>query len=277
MPRPCRCLHEAGVAPPDPTDDPTADVGRKGHDVWIALGVAAAAADRVAIRDADATLDGDIDRLVAGVDAGYAFAKAYYARVEGRLYGRLCRLLYEPLVAAIDSDHSLVDCLGAIRYGLAGEAAMTAELARSVRVEPGFGLEVGLLGEAHRVAGSAELVQVDCGRHRHTHRSVDGEGGLGQVARPVVAALLRCLADRGISSECSRLRDRYRDRAMELVDAYAADAAFNGLDHDAAAERDQVDRYAEAIAPPGTDRRRPAWSAVELSPADVRRAAQPPH
>jgi glucosyl-3-phosphoglycerate synthase len=271
-----RCLTDAGVAPPPEADDAAVPVGRKGHDVWLALGVAAAAADRVAVRDADSRVDGGVDRLVAGLAGDREFAKAYYARVEDRLYGRLCRLLYEPLVAAIEGGNSLVACLNAFRYGLAGEVAMTAELARSIRVEPGFGLEVGMLGEAHRVAGLQALVQVDCGRHRHTHRSVGGEGGLDRMARPVVAALLRCLDDRGIGYDIPRLRDRYREQALALVDAYAADAAFNGLDHDRDGERDQVARYAEAIAAPGPDRRRPPWTETDLSPEAVREAAQPP-
>jgi len=271
-----RCLDDAGVAPPTETDDAAVPVGRKGHDVWLGLGVAAAAADRVAVRDADARVEGGVGRLVAGLDGEHEFAKAYYARVEDRLYGRLCRLCYEPLVAAIEADDSLVACLNALRYGLAGEVAMTAELARSIRVEPGFGLEVGMLGEAHRVAGPEALVQVDCGRYRHTHRSVGGEGGLDRMARPVIAALLRCLDDRGIAYDLSRLRDRYRERALALVDAHAADAAFNGLDYDRAGERDQVIRYADAIAAPGPDRRRRPWREVDLSADAVREAARPP-
>lgn len=272
-----RRLDAAGIGSSDETGErPPDHEGRKGHDVWLGLGVAAAAADRVAVRDADARIDGGVERLVAGLDVGHTFAKAYYARVEDRLYGRLCRLLYEPLVGAIGADEPLVACLDGFRYGLSGEVAMTADLARSVRVEPGFGLEVGMLGEVHRVAGGDGLVQVDCGRHRHTHRSVTGDGGLEHIARPVATALLRCLDDRGIEYAVPALRDRYRDRALELVDAYAADAAFNGLDHDRDGERDQVARYADACASPGPDRRRPPWTAADCSPDAVRRAAQPP-
>ena len=66
----------------------------------------------------------------------------------------------------------------------------------------------------------------------------------------------------------------YREASRALCRGYEADARFNGLSYDRAEEREQVDRYAEAVAPPGTDDRLPAWGETELDPAAVREAAR---
>ncbi len=124
----------------------------KGRDVWLALGLAANSA-HVVLHDADAESydERDVPKLLAPLAGDFDFTKGYYARVEsGRLYGRLFRLFYEPLVAALAERHdaAILDYLGAFRYALAGECAMTADVARSLRVQRRWGLEVGTLGEA---------------------------------------------------------------------------------------------------------------------------------
>lgn len=247
----------------------------KGRDVWLALGLAARE-EFVAVHDADvASYDASqVPRLLAPLafDNEFAFSKGYYARVEGgRLYGRLFRLLYEPLVATLADRHShpLLDYLGAFRYALAGEMGFRADLARELRLQPAWGLETGLLGEAFTLAGFEGSVQVDLGVHEHDHRAVSGPGGLAGMSEHVAGALFRALAERGIEPEFGTLPERYRERAARFVDAYAADAAFNGLDFDSGAERAQVDAYAEAIAPPRGDDRLPAWADIDLEPETV--------
>jgi glucosyl-3-phosphoglycerate synthase len=244
--------------------------------VWLAVGAAlAGGAEFLVVHDADATTYGraHVPRLLHPVANGFQFAKGYYARVENdRLYGRLCRLFYEPLVRALGDAHDepVVEYLGAFRYALAGEFAATAEVARSMRAQPGWGLEVGTLGEAFAAAGFEGSAQVDLGIHEHDHRSVGGPDGLGDMCEEVGAALFRVLADHGADVDFDRLRDAYREHAYRLVDQYAADAAFNGLDYDRGAEREQVDTYAAGVAPPGDDRRLPAWRDAPLDPETVR-------
>lgn len=252
----------------------------KGRDVWLALGVAAANREYVVVHDADAETyeAADVSRLLAPLAGGYRFTKGYYARVEsGRLYGRLCRLFYAPLVRALADAHPdapVLDYLGAFRYALAGEFGLTADLARSLRVERHWGLEVGQLGEAFAHAGFGASAQVDLGRYEHDHRAVSGPTGLSDMSRHVGRALLRAVEEGGVAPDYDTLPDRYREAARELVEQYAADAEFNGLDYDRAAEREQVDTYAEAIRPPGEDRRLPAWREVDLSPDDVLAASR---
>ncbi|WP_336362760.1 glycosyltransferase family protein [Halalkalicoccus salilacus] len=246
----------------------------KGRDVWLGLGLAAERGEFVVVHDADARTYGPshVPRLLAPLDGGFEFTKGYYARVEdGQLYGRLFRLFYEPLIAALSERHDepILDYLGSFRYALAGEMAATDELARELRVEPAWGLEVGVLGDAFSAAGFSGTAQVDLGAHEHDHRAVSGSAGLAEMSRAVGGALFRVLADEGLTPDFERLPERYREVANRFLRGYAADAAFNGLAYDRENERAQVERYVEAIAPPGPDRRLPAWSDAPIEPDEV--------
>ena len=246
----------------------------KGRDVWLGLGLGAASEEFVVVHDADAKTYGPehVPRLLAPLDTGFAFTKGYYARVEnGQLYGRLFRLFYEPLIAALAARHDapILDYLGAFRYALAGEMGLTADLARDLRVEPAWGLEIGVLGDIFSHAGFSDTAQVDLGTHEHDHRAVSGSAGLADMSGAVGAALFRVLDDEGVDPDLGTLSERYREVADRFVSAYAADAAFNGLAYDPDDEREQVERYAEAIVPPGSDRRLPAWSDVAIDPEEV--------
>jgi glucosyl-3-phosphoglycerate synthase len=250
----------------------------KGRDVWLALGLAAQE-QYVAVHDADATTysRAHVPRLLFPLARGYDFSKGYYARVENdRLYGRLFRLFYTPLVRALaaDDDAPIVDYLASFRYALAGEFAATGDLVRRLRAQRGWGLEVGTLGDAFDVAGFSGTAQVDLGRHEHDHRAVGGPQGLGDMCREVATALFHAVEDAGLDPDYDRLRDQYRTVAGDLVAQYGTDAAFNGFEFDAAGEREQVDTYAEAVAPPDEDTRLPAWAETDLDPETVERAAQ---
>ncbi|WP_137289814.1 glycosyltransferase family protein [Natronorubrum halophilum] len=252
----------------------------KGRDVWLALGPAAEAGEYVVVHDADAkSYEAEhVHRLLAPLTMRFDFSKGYYARIEDdRLYGRLFRLFYAPLVRTLATRHDapVLDYLGAFRYALAGEFAATASLARRLRAPRAWGLEVGTLGDAFDVASFAGSAQVDLGRHEHDHRAVAGETGLEGMSRQVAAELLRVVEDGGVEPDYETLQDRYRATGARLVDQYRADAAFNGLAYDSASERDQLARYAAAIAPPGPDRRLPRWTDAPFEPAAVLEAARP--
>jgi len=250
----------------------------KGRDVWLALGLAADS-EFVVVHDVDATSYDDslVHRLLFPLAAGYDFSKGYYARVEdGRLYGRLVRLFLAPLIDVLADSHDdpLLEYLGAFRYPLAGEFAATGELVRRLRVQRGWGLEVGTLGEAYAAAGFEGSAQVDLGVHEHDHRSVSGPDGLGDMSRGVGDALFHALADAGIEPDFGSLPERYRGRALVMVEQYAADAAFNGIEYDAIGEREQVETYAGAIEPPGEDGRLPAWRDAPIDPGEIRRLSR---
>ncbi|WP_232687345.1 glycosyl transferase family 2 [Halobacterium zhouii] len=249
----------------------------KGRDVWLALGVAAES-DYVVVHDADTTTyeARDVRKLLFPLERGADFSKGYYARVENnRLYGRLFRLFYEPLVAALADahDNEVLDFLGAFRYALAGECAMTSDVARRLRVQRRWGLEVGTLGEAYRLAGLDGAAQVDLGRYEHDHRAVSGPTGLSEMSEGVGRALFRAVEDAGVGPDYDALAEQYLDHANRLVESYGTDAAFNGFDYDAEDERDQTATYVDAIAPPGDDDRLPAWTDAPFDPEEVAAAA----
>lgn len=250
----------------------------KGRDVWLALG-RALEEEYVVVHDADTASYSRryVPRLLFPLAHGNSFSKGYYARVEnGRLYGRLFRLLYAPLVRALQDvyDTPVIDYLGAFRYALAGEFAATSELASTFRLQRHWGLEVGTLGEVHREVGFAGSAQVDLGQYEHDHRSVSGPTGLSDMSESVADAIFRVLADHGIDPRPDALRDRYTETADSLIDSYRLDALYNGLDLDAEAERAQVSTYADAIGTLGGDTRLPAWSRAPITSDQVAQAAQ---
>ncbi len=243
-------LKDAGM----PTD------GGKGLDTWLALGIASEPDGTIVIHDGDnlAFNQDLVPRLAWGVDRGFPFAKGYYARIEeNRLYGRLMRLLCRPLVEAVRrrSDDDLPEYLAAFRYPLAGEFAMDASIADRLEISPTWGLEIDVLCGAFELAGFSGSAQTDLGIHRHHHRDVQGEGGLGDMAAAVTRSLLLGLTDRGHQIEVECLQDRYLQTANEYIEQFAADAAFNGLEYDESNERAQVARYAESITAPLRDDR----------------------
>jgi glucosyl-3-phosphoglycerate synthase len=251
--------------------------GGKGRDVWLAVGLAAES-DHVVVHDADATTYDarHVPKLLYPLAHGHDFSKGYYARVENdRFYGRLFRLFYRPLVAALADGFAapIVEYLAAFRYALAGEFAMTAPLARGMRFQRDWGLEVGTLGEAFRLAGVAGAAQVDLGIHEHDHRSVTGPSGLSDMSVQVGDALLRAVAENGGDPDYGTLRARYREAVERAIDRYELDAAFNGLEYDRDDERLQADAYAAAVGPPGDDTRLPPWRRAAVTTAEVAEAA----
>ena len=260
------------------TDRGIAGERGKGRDVWLALG-RALTEEFVIVHDADTKTYSPafVNRLLFPIAHGHEFSKGYYARVEdGALYGRLFRLFYRPLVRALADTHDapVLEYLEAFRYALAGEFAATTDLVSRLRVQRGWGLEVGTLGEAFAHAGFEGSAQVDLGRYEHDHRSVEGPTGLADMSRAVGAATLRAVADAGVDVDYDTLPARYRETAGRLVRRYATDAAFNGLSYDNTDEREQVATYAEAIASPGPDTRLPAWNDAPLAPEEVAEAAR---
>ncbi|WP_251344202.1 glycosyl transferase family 2 [Haloplanus halophilus] len=249
----------------------------KGRDVWLGLGQAL---DReyVVVHDADTKSysRADVARLLYPLSRGYDFSKGYYARVENdRLYGRLFRLFFVPLVRALgaERDAPVLRYLEAFRYALAGEFAATTALAERLRTQRSWGLEVGTLGDAFEYAGFDGSAQVDLGTYEHDHRAVSGPTGLSDMSRHVATALFRAVTDHGVDPDYDTLPDRYREAARSLVRSYELDAGFNGLEYDRAGELEQVATYASAIGPPGPDRRLPAWRDAPVSPAAVAETA----
>jgi len=242
----------------------------KGKNVWTALGYMIGREDTsvVAIHDCD-TLDYDramLARLVypvANPAFPYQLSKGFYARVgEGKMNGRVTRLLISPLLIAINKvvgQNDYIDYLRSFRYPLSGEMAMRVPMLPSLRIPSDWGLEIGVLSEAYRNLGRTAVCQVEIAdSYDHKHQSVsagDARGGLNRMSTDICKAIFRKLATEGVvftPNVFRTLKATYYRRALDLLDVYADDATMNGLSIDRHAEEKIIELFAENILLAGT-------------------------
>src|SRR5258708_31300944 len=80
------------------------------------------------------------------VTLGYKFCKGFYPRVQEQLYGRVTRLFMIPFVRSlvrVFGHFPLLDFVDSFRYRLAGECALTTDLAMQLRMRSSWGWHVG--------------------------------------------------------------------------------------------------------------------------------------
>lgn len=240
----------------------------KGRAVWFAFGFLLADPNLQAFVLQDGDIENyDNDMLVRlalpmahpGMD--FHFCKAYYARCTNRMHGRVVRLLVVPLLRALISvmgnDPYLV-FLRSFRYPLAGEFAVSSQLARSNRIPCDWGLEVGTLSEVFRNSSPKRVAQVDIARlydHKHQPLSLDNKNaGLMKMARDILANIIRTLASRGMvfgKGHFITIRSAYLRLAQDAIRQYHADSLMNGLEYDRHSEELAVDGFAELITETG--------------------------
>lgn len=98
--------------------------------------------------------------------------------------GRVTELLARPLLSALRPE------LAGVVQPLGGEYAATREFLESVPFAAGYGVEIGLLLDAHERHGLDGLAQVNLGVRKHRNRSLLE---LGVMARQILGtALARC-------------------------------------------------------------------------------------
>ena len=194
----------------------------------------------------------------------YRFAKGYYGRVGGRLFGRVTRLLVFPLIQAfIDvlGSKPLLAHLQSFRYPLAGEFAGDLEMVSGMELPSGWGLEIAMLSDAHRIMKETEMCQVDLGvnfehRHRKLEDGAGAEAGLcraaAEVGRCLCYQVLRDAEERAASSLLRLAVERYRKRALEWIDRFEHVALINGLEFLRAEEEAAVAMFAEALGQIGS-------------------------
>jgi glucosyl-3-phosphoglycerate synthase len=238
-------------------------VAGKGHACWVGVCVALAGAgsDVIALHDCDIVTyhPAMLTRLVAPLvmpDTPFDFAKGYYPRVAGTLHGRVTRLLVAPLLRALQSvatSSTLPAFLADYRYPLAGEVAFSRRLAEVLPMHPGWGLEIGTLGEVYRRQRAFRVCQVDIAEtydHRHRPMRADDGGDLARMTDEVLTTLVRLLRREQVACDPQTIRyvlAHYRTEAARCVDAYQADAAVNGLPYDAGHETALTTAFAAAI------------------------------
>ena len=253
-------LDELGLAPQEPG---------KGKNVWTAIGYLIACADSavMAIHDCDiVTYDREmLARLVYPVahpGFSYQLSKGFYPRIgEGRLNGRVTRLLVSPLLIALKKvigDRDYIEYLRAFRYPLSGEFAMRAGVLPDLRIPSDWGLEIGVLSEAWRNLGPQAVCQVEIAdTYDHKHQDVsreDTKTGLNRMSIDICKAVFRKLAADGTvftTNTFRTLRATYYRTALDLLEAYANDARMNGLTLDRHAEEEAVELFARNIVKAG--------------------------
>ena len=236
----------------------------KGRSCWLAYGyvLACRRAKIIALHDCDIInysreLLARLCYPVADLRIDYVFAKGYYARVAGKMYGRATRLLVTPLVRALEhviGYHPFLIYLDSFRYALAGEFCMYTDLARINRIPADWGLEVGVLSEVYRNFSANRICQVDlCDNYEHKHQSLspdDVQKGLMRMAVDIAKTLFRTLAAEGVELSGGTFRTlqaQYVRAAEDMIARYHADAIVNGLSFDRHAEEEAVDAFARGL------------------------------
>jgi glucosyl-3-phosphoglycerate synthase len=242
----------------------------KGRGVWLAFGMVLAT-DRARviavhdcdIRDYDRELAARLAYPIANRNMNYEFAKGYYARAGDRLYGRVTRLFMTPILRAMKAvlgPNPLLEYLDSFRFPLAGECAMTTDLARGVRIPSDWGLEVGMLTEVYRNASLKRICQVELAEnYDHKHRDLsplDGTRGLHKMVADIGASLIRNLASYGVEFDAgflNTLSNAYVRTAQDAVARYSDVAALNGIRFDRHEEEIAVETFAAALRAAGLD------------------------
>ena len=237
----------------------------KGRNVWTCIGhvIARGKAEVVGFHDCD-ILTYDRDLLanlflpLANPNFEFEFCKGYYARVaDGKLNGRVVRLLMAPLLASLRASlgaSDYLDYMESFRYPLSGEFSLRKSLLRDLRVPFDWGLEVGLLSEVHRNQATNRICQAEiCGIYDHKHQSLsieNNDSGLSRMSTDIVKSLIRKLAIQGYSFSNETLRSikaSYYRFALDAIDKYKADAAYNALEIDLNSEEKAVELFAENV------------------------------
>lgn len=241
----------------------------KGRNVWYCYGyiLASGKSEAVALHDCDIlTYKRDmLARLlypVANPNFNYEFCKGYYARVaEGKLNGRVSRLLVTPLLRALKKVFGSIEYLeylDSYRYPLAGEFSMRADVFNDIRIPSDWGLEIGVLSEVKRNYATNRLCQVDIAdNYDHKHQTLskhNPEGGLSKMTHDIAKAIFRKLATNGIvfSQETFRtIKATYYRVALDFIETYYNDAIMNGLAIDRHSEEQAVELFAQNIMSAG--------------------------
>ena len=259
----------------------------KGRGVWTALGYSLSNRKLTVIAVHDCDIQNYSRKMLArlcypcavrGMD--FEFTKAYYMRVTDKIYGRVTRLFFTPLVKALQDmigAQEFLTFLHSFRYPLSGEICMTRSLAHVMRMPGDWGLEIGTLSEVYRICSLARVCQVDIAQsYEHKHQELDPDstkGGLIKMSIDISSTALRTLASLGTVFHAhffETLQAAYLQRAREAIDQYAADAIINGLPYDRHSEGQAIVTFSDAVRIAGkqfrddpTDLPRiPAWNRV---------------
>jgi glucosyl-3-phosphoglycerate synthase len=241
----------------------------KGRAVWTSLGyiIGKGEVSAIAFHDADiVTYDRDfLTRLLFPLMyMRFQFVKGYYVRYDKKLFGRVTRLFYFPLVRTLKDmfgSTDFLDYMGDFRYPLSGEFATYTSQARMMQFPSDWGIEVGLLGEIYRLVRESRICQIELtSRYDHKHQEVgsENEKGLFKMASDIARTFFTHLASNGVSlnTEVFRtIRLTYLKHAREMVVMYESLAEMyeKRISFDFHEELKTVELFAGAIDSGVTD------------------------
>lgn len=242
----------------------------KGYNIWMAIGYTLARGGTAIIASHDTDIVSYhremLHRLclpAAHPQISYSFCKSFYGRVSDRMYGRVTRLFFIPLIRAmirVLGDLPILDYLDSFRYPLSGEFSMHVSLAQIMRMPGNWGLETGMLCEVFHNTTSQRICQVDLGmnfEHKHQHLDVhrpEGpptpETGLVKMANEIALTLYSKLSASGVvldSAVLKTIRLTYIRTAKDTIQRYHDDSVLNGLDYRRHEEAAAIEAFARAL------------------------------
>ena len=236
----------------------------KGRSVWMSLGyiLSDVKAYAIALHDCDIVnysreLPARLFYPVVSPALDFEFAKGYYARVTNKLYGRVTRLFYTPLIRAlmkILGYKQFLIYLDSFRYALSGEFAFIRSLARGIRISPTWGLEVSMLSEVYNNTSFNRFCQVEVMEtYEHKHQVLKKESaseGLVKMAADIAKTLFRVLAHDGFVFSDSFFRTlitTYLQEARYAIEKYNALSLINGLEYDRHGEIEAIEAFVQAL------------------------------
>lgn len=242
----------------------------KGSQTWMAFGyiLARENSNIIALHDCDiVTYTREmLARLVypmMHLTHPFDFVKGYYSRISNRLHGRVTRLYVTPLIRALQTllgQNDFLKYLDSFRYILAGEFALSTDLAQRMRIPSDWGLEMGVLSEVYKNTVLQRIAQVDIAKiYEHKHQEIvhdDTNIGLLKMATDISKSLFRTLAAQGnvFSNEFFiALKSTYLRTVREFIGRYAMDASLNGLTYDRHIEALTAESFVQSIIKAGQE------------------------
>lgn len=162
-------------------------------------------------------------------EAGLEACKGCYARSAGGLHGRVFRLLFQPLLRAWAElcPNAWTRFLQSLRYPLAGELCVRAEMLRRLEWDDGWGVEVRLLHGLYRHAGPERLCQAElCTAYDHKHQA---PRDLVLMAAEVAGALRRTMRAEGCAESAAALQDACARHVVRALRDSQLTADINGF------------------------------------------------
>ena len=249
----------------DDADFTIAEQG-KGRGVWMAMGYALTDKEvhTIALHDCDifSYRREMLARLIYPIAApsnDFEFSKGYYARFNSKMYGRVTRLFYTPLIRSLKQlqparADRFLDYMDSFRYSLAGEFAFIRSLAKAIRISPSWGLEVSLLAEVFEHTTVQRVCQVELAEtYRHKHQTLakgEPERGLTGMANDIAGTLFRVLAQGGITlspSFFNTLIATYVQMSRRAIEQFHSLAQINGLEYNRHDEIEAVESFVTAL------------------------------